>query len=138
MRTVLRSQRRSGFSALEMMIAVTLLSLLAGSLSMAIVHMRRIATTSNAQSILQDSAERAMKRIVADMSRSGAITLGGNAYPYLFDDGNATGAFAGHAHAPATHHAIAGEPDFGPSREVVFALPQESDAPGTFGNDVPE
>jgi hypothetical protein len=138
MSQAIRNHRRAAFSALEMTIAVMLLSLLAGALTFAITHMRGLTTTSNAQALLQDSAERAMKRIVGDLSRSGAITLGGAVYPYLFDDGNAVGLFAAHAHAPATHHAVAGDPDFGPTREIVFALPQESDMPGTFGNDVPD
>ena len=138
MRRSICNRRRSGFSVLEMMIAVTLLSLLAGSLSLVIMRMRSIAATSSSQSALQDSAERAMKLIVGDLSRSGAIMLAGDTYPYLFDDGAASGAFAAHAHAAAQHHAVAGNTDFGPTREIVFALPQESDPPGTYGNDVPD
>lgn len=138
MRSTICNRNRGGFSVLEMMISVTLLSLLAGSLTMIIVRMRSIAVTSSSQSTLQDSAERAMRLIVGDLSRSGAITLVGNNYPYLFDDGAAVAPFTVHAHAAAVHHAVAGSPDFGPTREIVFALPQESDAPGTYGNDVPD
>ena len=132
------TRARAGFSALEMLVAVTVLTMLAGSLTMAIKHMRGLTTTANAQSTVQNSAERAMKRIFDDLARSGAVTLGGVDYPYLFDDGAAAAPFGAHAHAPAQHQAVAGDPDFGPTREIVFALPQESDPPGTFGNDVPD
>ena len=33
--------------------------------------------------------------------------------------------FVAHAHAAAIHRAVAGETDFGPNQEIVFALPQE-------------
>ncbi|HUR29334.1 MAG TPA: hypothetical protein VM509_14190 [Planctomycetota bacterium] len=123
---------------LEMMIAVGILSLLAGSLTIAVQRMRRMTTSSTARATLQDSAERALRSIARDLSRSGELVIGGVNYPYLFEDGDATGVFAVHAHAPATHHAVAGEPDFGVNREIVFALPQESDLPGSYGNDVPD
>jgi len=129
---------RKGFSTLEMMVAVMLLSLLAGSLTLVIKHMRGMANSSGAEANLQDSAERAMKRISADLSRSGEVVLGAVKYPYLFDDGDATGAFAVHGHKAANHAAVAGDPDFGPTREIVFAQPQESDPPGTYGNNVPD
>jgi hypothetical protein len=130
---------RAGFSVLEMLIAVGVLSLLAGSLGFAIVRMRGISASSETQASLQNSCERAMRRIFEDLSRSGAITLGGLNYPYLFDDGAAVAAgFTVHAHAAAQHAAVAGEPEFGPTREIVFALPRENDPPGTYGNDVPD
>lgn len=138
MKGVHRTHGRAGFSALELLIAVTILSLLAGSLTLAIKNMRGFASTSVSQATLQDSAERALKRISADLSRSGALMIAGNAYPFLFQDGAASGPFAAHAHAAAVHHAVAGEPDFGPNQEIVFGLPQESDGVGTYGNDVPD
>ncbi|HTF89003.1 MAG TPA: prepilin-type N-terminal cleavage/methylation domain-containing protein [Planctomycetota bacterium] len=133
-----RTTRRSGFSALEMMVAVTLLSILAGSLTMAIKHMRNLTSSSSVQSTLQLSAERAMKRIAADLSRSGTIAMPGGNVPFRFDDGNPITFFQNHAHAPAQHHAVAGDSDFGPSTELVFAQPQENDLPGSYGNDVPD
>lgn len=120
------------------MIAVGVLSLLGGSLTLAMMRMRGLENSSTAQATLQDSCERAMRRVFEDLSRSGDLNIGGIDYPYLFDDGAATGAFAAHAHPAATHNAVAGDPDFGPNREIVFALPRESDPPGTFGNDVPD
>ncbi len=138
MRKSIRNRGRAGFSVLELMISVTLLSLLVGALSISLSQMRSLTSTSESQATLQDSAERAMKRIVADLSRSGALALAGDTYPHLFDDGAATGSFAIHAHAPAVHQAVAGDADFGPSREIVFVLPRESDPPGTYGNDVPD
>ncbi|HUR29337.1 MAG TPA: hypothetical protein VM509_14205 [Planctomycetota bacterium] len=129
---------RGGFSALELTIAVMLLALLAGSLSLALQRMRGMTGSSSARATLQDSAERALKKISTDLSRSGQLTLLGDKFPYLFDEGAATGAFAAHAHAPATHHAAAGDPDFGPNREVVFVAPRESDPEGTYGDDVPD
>lgn len=137
--TSIQRRARRGFTVLEMTIAVTILSMLVGSLTLVLRHMRGMTSSSGARSTLQDSAERAMRRISADLSRSGQLVLaGGVSYPYLFDDGAAVAPFDIHAHAAASHSAAAGEPDFGPNREIVFALPRESDPPGTFGNDVPD
>ena len=140
MKHIESSRSRAGFSVLEMLIAVTILSMLAGTLTLAIKHMRGFTTNSTSRATLQDAAERALKRIAADLSRSGEISIGGVNYPYLniVDGVPADPAFAGHAHAAPTHAAVAGEPDFGANREIVFALPQESDPPGTYGNDVPD
>jgi hypothetical protein len=132
------SDSRGGFSALEMTIAVMILSLLAGSLSLALQRMRGMTGSSSAQATLQDSAERALKRIALDLSRSGQVTLLGDSFPHLFDDGAATGAFAAHAHPPAAQSAVPGDPDFGPNREIVFVAPQEADPEGTYGRDVPD
>ena len=84
---------RAGFSVLEMIISIAVLSLLAGSLGLALARMRGMTDSSNTQAVLQDSCERAMRRIFADLSRSGVVTRPGAVvevdYPYLFEDGAA-------------------------------------------------
>jgi hypothetical protein len=90
---------------------------------MSLVHVRSVAGEGGVDAKLHERAQRALSRIIADLSRSGPGTVGGGSCPYLFDDGNATGVFAPHAHPPATKHAVAGDPDFGVNREVVLAVP---------------
>jgi hypothetical protein len=55
------------------------------------------------------------------------VSVDGNSYPYLFQDGNATGAYAASAHAPASHTAASGDADFGPNQEIVFVQPADAD-----------
>jgi len=117
---------RAGFTLLEVVISAAILFLLAGTLVGALESMRGLTAASEVRSGLQDAGERALARIVADMRRSGFTPN----YPYLFDDGNAVGAFAAHAHAPAAKHAKPGQPDFGPSREIVFLQPADGDGDG--------
>jgi prepilin-type N-terminal cleavage/methylation domain-containing protein len=128
-----RSRARSAFTVLEMLIAITLLGLLAASLSEALQTMRGLSNASNTQSRIQDAAEHALRIIVDDLKRSGFVSIAGTPYPYLFDDGAALAPFGGHAHAPVVKDAVAGDTDFGPNREIVFLQPLDADA-----NDIPD
>jgi hypothetical protein len=121
---------RSGFTVLELVIGATILLLLVGSLMQSVASMSRGATYASIDSELQAMSERAVRSILRTLKPSGATTIGVDQYPYLFDDGNAQGDFAGSAHAPAAKHGVAGDADFGPNREIVFLQPADADADG--------
>jgi hypothetical protein len=122
-----RTASRRGITLLELMIGVMVLLMLVGSLMQSLRSMSRGASYANIDGELQGQAEHALRSIIASLKPSGFATVGGNAFPYLFLDGNATGAYAASAHAPATHTAVRGEPDYGPNREIVFVQPQDAD-----------
>jgi prepilin-type N-terminal cleavage/methylation domain-containing protein len=129
-----------GFTLFEMLIAVVILLALAGSLTTALHGQKGLTTAGDTDARLQEAGERILKSILTDMKRSGMVTLG-NAYPFLFNEGDATAdwqgvatpGFAAHAHPPPAHAAQPGDPDFGVTREIVFVLPQDAD-----GDQVPD
>jgi prepilin-type N-terminal cleavage/methylation domain-containing protein len=132
---------RGGFTMLEMLIAATILLILAGSLTASLSSMRGVTNAGDVESRLQESGERILKAILTDMQRSGFVLVGGIDYPFLFNEGNANenwqavpnGAFGVHTHPAPTHAAVVGDPDFGVTREIVFVLPQDAD-----GDQVPD
>ncbi len=123
-----RASGRRGFTLLELMIGVMILLMLVGSLMQSLRSMTRGSAYASIDGELQAQAEHALRAIIANLKPSGFALVGGNRYPYLFQDGNATGGFAANAHPPATHHATAGQPDFGPNQEIVFVQPADADA----------
>jgi type II secretory pathway pseudopilin PulG len=122
-----RTTGRAGFSVLELSIGMAILLLLIGGLMQSLVSLSRGTDAANVQAELQVQAEQAQTAILHDLKLSGFATSGGNAFPYLFVDGNALGAYAASAHPPATHTAVAGDPDFGVNREIVFLQPADAD-----------
>jgi hypothetical protein len=125
-----------GFTVLELVIGATILLVLVGTLAEALGVLRRGTAYEGVDSDLQTQAERALHTIIANLKPSGLANVAGNPFPYLFDDGNATGAYAASAHAPATHAAKAGDSDFGPTREIVFVQPADADGDGRPDLDV--
>lgn len=123
----IRAFRRSGFTLVELMFSAMILLLVVGCLTQALSSLSNGATYAGTDSELQTQAERALRAIIANLKPSGFATVGGNAFPYLFEDGAATGAYAASAHPPATHTAQAGDPDFGPNQELVFVVPADAD-----------
>lgn len=123
-----RASARRGFTLLELMIGVMVLLMLVGSLMQSLRTMTRGATYAGIDGELQAQAEHALRAIIASLKPSGFAIVGGNRYPYLFQNGNATGAFVANAHAPATHYATVGQPDFGPNQEIVFVQPADANA----------
>jgi len=127
MRTSRAKDRRAGFTLLDLLIGVMLLLILVGGLTQSLAGMSRNATYASLDGELQSQAERALRMIIAGLRVSGFATMGGDAYPHLFLDGDAQMAYAANAHAPATHTAGSGDADFGPSREIVFLQPADAD-----------
>jgi len=146
-----------GFTLVEVVVATTVLMVMAGSLITAMQGMRGLTDAGNLEVKLQEAGERALSRMVEDLRRSGfvEVDLGGGpplqSFPYIFKDGDPTlgwtwgidptGAnpdntdppvtnMGVHAHAPAAKAAQPGDPDFGPNQEIVFVIPADADLDG--------
>lgn len=120
---------RSGFSLVELVIVVTVLTVLARVLVTTSDSMSRITSTGTLETVLQGEGEDALRRIIEDLRRSGVQTVNDKEFPYVFDDGApAAPEFALHEHEAAPLTAIDGEPDFGPRRSLVLVLPSDLDA----------
>lgn len=132
-----RAATRAGFSLVELVVGAGLLVILAGALTQSISGLRGLATSGSTRSDLADDAERALEAILADLKMSGSGVLNGRAYPYFFEDGAASAPDAVFAHGAAPNSAGAGEPDFGPDREIALLRPADADddnAPDIDGN----
>jgi prepilin-type N-terminal cleavage/methylation domain-containing protein len=123
----------AGFSLVELMIGMLILSLLSASLIGAMRGLTELGDSGGVQAELSNMGERAMQQLTLDLKRSGFANVGGTNYPHLFEDGAAEGVFVQHAHVPATTAAAPGDPDFGPSREIVLLQPRDAD-----GDSVPD
>lgn len=111
-------------TVIELAISTCLLIMLSGSLTAALVNVRGVFEQGTIQSHLQDQGERVLQLVSADLRRSGFVTVGADNYPHFFDEGNALFSFANHWHAAPAHTAVAGDVDFGVTREIVFVQPQ--------------
>lgn len=129
---------------IEVAIASTILILIAGSLITALDGLSGVTMTGNSQTKLQAAGERALSNIIADIKRSGAVIVGANNYPFIFEAGDAsenalgvpTAGFGVHTHAQAAKAAAPGDPDFGANREMVFLQPADANADGRPDLDV--
>lgn len=119
-----------GFSLLEILLVASILGVLARAMIASSDSFGRVTSTGNVQALLQEEGERALTAVIADLRRSGFVSVGGKRFPYLFTDGVAEDPFTLHSHAPAASEAEPGDPDFGPNREIVFALPADVDSDG--------
>ena len=147
----------SGFTLVEIVVASSVLLVMAGSLITALKGIRGITDSGSMEVKLQTSGERAVSTIMDDMRRSGFVDVdvGGGpplqSFPYIFKDGDPTLGWTWgtepsganpdntdppvtpmlmHAHAPATKAAQPGDPDFGPNQEIVFVIPADANADG--------
>ena len=125
-----RERRAAGFTVLELAIVGAILVLVVASFGQAAASMQRAKDVVEVRTRLQEEATRALTRILDDLRRSGFVAVNGVTYPAFLVDGVAPAAFAVHGHPPAAEHAQPGDPDFGPNREIVFALPADADADG--------
>ena len=122
-----RARLRAGFALLELMIGVMILLVLVATLTQSLRSLSQGTAVTDVDGDLQTQAERALRSIIGSLKPSGFVTVGGNTFPYLFQDGNATGAYAASAHAAPNHTAAADDADFGPNREIVFVQPADAD-----------
>lgn len=135
MRNARPLRRTSGFSLVELSIGVAVLFVLGVGLTLSMTSLRRLTLSSSVDAKLQDEAARTLGAITRELRRSGFVAPdGARSFPYVFADGAPSADFAEHAHAPAEHAAAAGDPDFGPTREIVFLLPQDLDDDGDPAN----
>ena len=130
MRRPLQGRRPGGFSLPEVLVVSGILLVVGGAVTAVLARARGLAVTGGELAGLEERSERALHRIVQDLRRSGFDQVDGIDYPYLFEDGNALPPFENHAHAPAAKQAVAGDPDFGPNREIVLVLPADDDGDG--------
>lgn len=121
---------RVGTTLVEVAIASTVLLMTAGTTITAIANMRGAALIATTSSQLSEKGERAMARIIEDLSRSGVAVVGGNAYPHLFDNGVAGAGFSQHDYVCATQAAAIGDPDYVVPGSIVFLQPADNDPVG--------
>ncbi len=122
-----RQGHRAGFSLVEVMLAATVLMMLARMLIESSVSMSRMTSSGSVQALLQEQGEKALAAIVKDLRRSGSVTLNGADYPYVFDDGIADPPFKAHTHQVCDQEADQGDSDFGTMREIVLVKPADLD-----------
>jgi len=120
----------SGFSLLELTIVTALLAVIGAAFTRSMVSLRDLTRVTDVRAQLASEGEKAIAAIRADLRRSGFVDGGGVVYPYLFEDGVPDPGLSIHAHPAAAKEAQAGDPDFGPNREVVFLLPLDADSDG--------
>lgn len=126
----IQSHRR-GFTLLELVIVLTVLTMLARMLVTTSQSMSRVTSTGTIEGVLQGEGEDALRQIIGDLRRSGFETVDGLDYPHVFDDGVPLDPnFLSHAHPAAPPTAAPGEPDFGPQRSLVLVLPSDLDRDG--------
>jgi hypothetical protein len=129
---------RAGFTLTETLVGTVVLFILAAALTGVSNSMKSLTVHGTTDSELQNMGEHALGLIVSDLKRSGFASAAGNAYPYIFVNGNATGAFANQAHPPAAKTARPGDSDFGPDHEIVFLAPQFAEMKRlSDGTDIP-
>ncbi len=125
------SSRRRGYTLVEVILATAILAVLARALVEASSLMSRLTASGNVETVMQIESEKALDAVVGDMRRAGFVNIAAKDFPYVFDDGVAEDPFADHSHPAADHEAEDGDLDFGPTREIVFALPADDDGDGT-------
>lgn len=120
-------RRRAGSTFIEISIGASLLLLFVGTVCETLQSLKRGGVEAQINSQFQAQGQLALRTIVDDLKRSGFATVAAGPFPQFFEDGNAQGTFAAHAHAPAIHTAVAGDPDAGPNREMIFLQPADLD-----------
>lgn len=115
-----------GFSLVEFLIGSVVLSIFLGTLVLSSSRMLGMGVASDVRAQAEELGATTLQAILADLRISGFV----DEFPYLFVDGDAQPPFDAHDHPPAQKQAVAGEPDFGPNREIVFLRPADQDRDG--------
>jgi len=122
------SGKSAGFTFTEMMISATILVGLAGIIAGTMGGLSTMTVSGSVQNQLQDMAERALSSILDDLRKSGWVTKDSHVFPAFFEDGAPEPEWLQpHAHLAPIRTARLGEVDYGPSREIVFLAPADSD-----------
>lgn len=137
------SRLRAGFTLIEMIIGVTILAVLAKMMISATGSVGGLTETGNLEAKLMRYGDSAIQAIVKDLKMSGFQEIDGRDYPYVFDDGLATGDFSDLAYVPSEGDADPGDLDYGVHRSIALCLPSDLDGNGrpemdADGNGVPE
>jgi prepilin-type N-terminal cleavage/methylation domain-containing protein len=118
---------RQGFTLIEMMISLGVLSIVGVSFAVSMRSMASLSSSSAARADVQREGAEALERILGELRSSGVANVGGLDYPHLFDDGVPGPGFDAHAHAVPAGAATVNDYDFGVTREIVFLLPADVD-----------
>jgi Tfp pilus assembly protein PilE len=129
-----------GKTLLELMVVIGLLSILSLLAFEAFWMFARMSKRGDVKAELQQKGREALKKIVEELQQSGFVENGtaGNPlddYPYIFTDGNALAPYSSFAHTPAQHQAESGSSADGPTREIVFRLPEDKNNDGMIYDD---
>ncbi|HIF41050.1 MAG TPA: hypothetical protein EYQ74_08125 [Planctomycetes bacterium] len=134
---------RAGVSLIEVVLAASLMSLLARALVESANSMSLVTSRGSIRALLQIEGQKAVKTMISELGSSAIRTVNGKSYPYTFDDAEAAFQYAAHTHNPPTMGAVTGDSDFGTLREIVFVRTADLDTDGrpdmdTDLNGVPE
>lgn len=124
---------RCGFTLVEVVITLAITAVVVGAIAQSVAGMKGLNASADAQTELAESGNRALRRVLADLKRTGFATVDGLVYPYVFDNGGPGVDFAIHAHATADSLADWPVPA---SREIVFRIPDDADQNGIPDLDV--
>jgi prepilin-type N-terminal cleavage/methylation domain-containing protein len=130
MKTNERSPRtgQRGVTLLEMSVSMSLLVVVLGSLAWAMTGLRGLVSSGKNRAALQTSGQLALVEMIEELRQSGIVELNAVRYPVVFEDGDPGENHPGLEHPVAAENAQAGEPDFGPDRELIFLRPMDADA----------
>jgi|ETNmetMinimDraft_26_1059896.scaffolds.fasta_scaffold55576_2 hypothetical protein len=134
---------RAGVSLIEVVLAASLLTLLAKTLVESANSMSLVTSRGSIRALLQVEGQKAVNAVISDLGSSAIRTVDGKDYPYTFDDAEADSEYAAHTHDLPTMEAVTGDSDFGTLREIVFVRTADLDTDGrpdmdTDLNGVPE
>ncbi len=125
-----QTNKRAGFTLIEVMLSAAILAVLARSLVMASQGMGAMSKTGGSMSLLQEQATKAQTALFADLRQSGLMMVDGNSYPHIFEAGLPGEGFEDFAYEPGAQEAVVGQSDFGAHRAIVFLVPADMDSDG--------
>ncbi len=145
MRDGQRQRAPGGMTLLEVMISLSVFSVVIGATLMAVIPVTRSEGVLAADTRLHASARKALQRLANDLRQAGNnVTIGGLVYPHIwapYDPVNgpddADSGFEAYNTLPpgtiaAVHDALFGDPDYGATTHIAFRIPFDQD-----GNGVP-
>ncbi len=122
--------KSGGFTLIEMILVVTIFSVLARSLVQAIKGMDALSETGTTLAVLQAEGDRAQRAFLNDLRWSGIQDVAGRRYPFVFEGASPSVGFAEHSYVPGPQQAEAGDPDFGAPHALIFVRPSDLDGDG--------
>ncbi len=125
-----KRNKRSGFTLIELMVSATILAVLARSLVMVSGGIGSLSQTGGSLSLLQQQSSKAQSALFSDLRNSGYMSIDGQSFPHVFEEGVPGEGFEAHAYAPGAQAATVNESDFGAHRAVVFLEPADMDNNG--------
>ena len=134
---------RAGVSLIEVVLAMSLLTLLAKTLVESANSMSLVTSRGSIRALLQVEGRKAVNAVISDLGASAIRVVNGKDYPYTFDSAEAAFPYADHTHALPTMTSVTGDADFGTLREIVFVTTADLDNDGrpdmdTDLNGIPE